>query len=116
MNDFEVLFYETESGEMPAMDFLDSLDIKMRAKAARTIKLLQANGNSLREPHSKPVADGIFELRVQVASNISRVLYFFAAGRRVVLTNGFVKKTAKTPQEEIERAKRYRADFLRRGL
>ena len=101
-----MLFYETESGEKPAMDFLKSLDVKMQAKAARTIQLLQANGNSLREPYSKPIADGIFELRIQVASNISRVLYFFAAGRRAILTNGFVKKTAKTPQEEIAIAKR----------
>ena len=111
-----MLFYETESGEKPALDFLESLDLKMRAKAARTIKLLQDNGTSLREPHSKPLGCGIFELRIQVASNISRVLYFFASGRRAILTNGFVKKTDKTPQEEIATAKRCRADFLRRGL
>ena len=36
-------------------------------------------------------------------------------GRRVILTNGFVKKTVKTPPREIERAKRYRADFNRTG-
>jgi len=35
--------------------------------------------------------------------------------RRVILTNGFVKKTMKTPPREIERAKRYRADFSRKG-
>ena len=44
-------------------------------------------------------------------TDISRVLYFFVVGRRVILTNGFVKKTMKTPLCEIERAKRYRADF-----
>ncbi|MEE3452987.1 type II toxin-antitoxin system RelE/ParE family toxin [Dialister sp.] len=42
------------------------------------------------------------------------MLYFFFIGRRIVLTNGFVKKTQKTPPEEIERAKRCRADYLRR--
>ena len=56
---------------------------------------------------------GIFELRAKFGSDISRVLYFFFAGRRVVLTNGFVKKTQKTPKAEIELAKQYRKDFLR---
>lgn len=68
----------------------------------------------LREPYSKPLEDGIFELRVKVGSDISRVLYFFFVGRRVVLTNGFIKKTQKTPSAEIERAKRYRAEFISR--
>ena len=54
------------------------------------------------------------ELRAKVGSDISRVLYFFVIGHKVVLTNGFIKKTQKTPKSEIKRAKRYRADYLRR--
>ena len=115
MDKFEVIFYETEKGEIPVIEFLDGLDVKMRAKMVRTIKMLEDNGNSLREPHSKPLGDGIFELRAKVASDISRVLYFFFIGHRAVLTNGFVKKTDKTPAEEIDKAKRYREDFLRRN-
>ena len=37
-------------------------------------------------------------------------------GRRIVLTNGFIKKTQKTPRDEIDKAKRYRADYLRREV
>ena len=81
---------------------------------ARTIETLQNNGNDLREPYSKYIDDGIFELRAKVGSDISRVLYFFFTGKRVVLTNGFVKKTQKTPAKEIELAKKYRKDFLLR--
>ncbi|MBQ9982237.1 MAG: type II toxin-antitoxin system RelE/ParE family toxin [Oscillospiraceae bacterium] len=58
--------------------------------------------------------DGIFELRAKIGSDISRVLYFFVIGRKIILTNGFIKKTQKTPKEEIEKAKRYRADYLNR--
>lgn len=47
----------------------------MKAKVIRTIQLLQNNGYTLREPHSKPLGDGIFDLRVKQSSNISRVLY-----------------------------------------
>ena len=47
-------------------------------------------------------------------ADISRVLYFFVVGKKVILTNGFVKKTSKTPPREIDRAKRYRADYQQR--
>ena len=78
------------------------------------LEFLEEKGPALREPFSKPLGDGIFEIRAKQGSNISRVLYFFVIGRKIILTNGFVKKTAKTPPGEIERAKGYRADFQRR--
>ena len=114
MQEFEIIFYDIADGTEPAKDFLLSLDKKMRAKMLRTIKLLQINGNKLREPESKELDDGIMELRAKVGSDISRVLYFFVVGRKAILTNGFIKKTQKTPKAEIERAKRYRADYLSR--
>ena len=112
VQEYEVIFYDKADGTEPAKDFILSLDKKMRAKMLRTISLLA--GPDLREPCSKPLGDGIFELRAKVGSDISRVLYFFIVGRRVILTNGFIKKTQKTPPAELERAKRYRADYLGR--
>jgi len=58
--------------------------------------------------------DGIFQIRAQQEGNISRVLYFFAVGKTIVLTNGFTKKTPKTPSAEIELAKKYRDDYKRK--
>jgi phage-related protein len=58
--------------------------------------------------------DGIFEAGAQVGSDISRVLYFFFIGRRIVLTHGFIKKTQKTPISEIELAKKYRTEYINR--
>lgn len=111
---FEVEFYEKENGDQPARDFLLSLDRKMRAKMTDTIKILEDNGYELREPYSKALSDGIFELRAKFGSDISRVMYFFYVDQHIILTNGFIKKTQKTPQAEIERAKKYRDDYLRR--
>ena len=91
----EIIFYSKADGTEPVVDFLSSLDNKMRAKVVRTIELLSSYGFNLREPYSKPLDDGIFELRAQVASDISRVLYFFVIGQKVVLTNGFIKKLKK---------------------
>ncbi len=114
MQEFEVIFYDKEDETEPAKEFILSLDKKMRAKILRTVKMLSDNGPELREPCSKPLGDGIFELRAKVGSDISRVLYFFFVGRRVVLTNGFIKKTQKPSATEIEKAKRYRAEYLSR--
>ena len=111
---FEVEFYTEPSGREPAKDFLLSLDKKMRAKMTRTVAMLSENGTELREPYSKYLEDGIFELRAKVGSDITRVLYFFYCGGRIILTNGFIKKTQKTPESEIERAKKYRTDYLKR--
>lgn len=68
MSKYEVIFYETENGKQPAKEFLLSLDTKMRAKMFRTIELAAENGADLREPYSKPLDDGIFELRAKVAA------------------------------------------------
>lgn len=114
MQDFDIIFYDKPDGTEPVKEFLDSLDVKMRAKMLRTIVMLQKNGYELREPYSKALNDGIIELRAKVGSDISRVLYFFVVGRKVVLTNGFIKKAQKTPKEELERAKRYKAEYLSR--
>ena len=76
--------------------------------------MLAEFGNRLREPYSALLEDGIFELRIKQGSDISRVLYFFFVGNKIVLTNGFVKKTRKTPPEQIRLAKSYRSDFLKR--
>ena len=111
---FEVEFYEKENGEQPAKEFLLSLDKKMRAKMADMISLLQDNGYELREPYSKHISEGIFELRVKFASDISRVFYFFYVDKHIILTNGYIKKSQKTPPGEIEKAKKYRADYLQR--
>ena len=114
MPEIEVIFYEKSDGTVPVKEFLASLDAKMRAKLARIIDRLKARGYELREPYSKPLGDGVFELRSQVAKDSACVLYFFVVNGRAVLTHGFIKKTQKTPQEEIDNAKHYRADYLSR--
>ena len=111
-----VEYYEKQDGSRPAEEFILSQDNKMQAKIFATLELLEASGADLREPYSKSLGDGIFEVRAKQGSNISRVLYFFVTGHRVILTNGFVKKTMKTPMREIERVKRYREDFKAREV
>lgn len=111
----EIEFYDTEDGRCPLQEYLDSLEPKLLAKTLRTIDLLENNGSRLRGPYSEPLGNGIFELRTKQGSDITRVLYFFFVGNKAVLTNGFTKKTQKTPKSEIELAEKYKADYERRN-
>lgn len=113
---FEVETYQLENGRSPVEDFIKGLDKKMQAKALAAIDILAEYGNRLREPYSKPMGDGLFELRIKFASDITRIFYFFVVDNKIVLTNGFVKKTAKTPKGEIELARKYKRDYERRML
>ena len=113
MPNFDVEFFEKSDGTFPAEEFILSQDVKMQAKLFRLLELLEVNGNNLREPYSKSLDDGIFEIRAKQGNNITRTLYFFYDGKQIILTNGFVKKTQKTPSAEIQRAKKYRAEYLR---
>ena len=114
LNVFELELYATEDGKEPVAEFLDSLDKKMTAKLIGLMELLEEKGPELREPYSAPLEDGIFELRCKLGSNITRTLYFFYTGKKIVVTNGFVKKTQKTPPRELKLAKERRKDWIER--
>ena len=114
MQEYEIEFYEKQNGECPVEDFLLHMDVKLRAKMLGIMGILKEKGNLLREPYSKYLEDGIFELRGSVGNNITRVLYFYYYEKKIILTHGFIKKTQKTPAGEIKKAKRYRKDYLER--
>lgn len=111
MQNYDIEFYSKENGEEPAREFILELEPKMQAKILKILDLLQVNGPYMRLPYSEYLDDGIFEIRAKQGTNISRVLYFFSIGQKIILTNGFVKKTQKTPKKEIDLAKKYRKDY-----
>ena len=92
-----------------------TLEPKMKAKMFHLVDMLENYGNELREPYSKHLGDGIFELRCKLGTDITRVLYFFYYEGRIILTNGFTKKTQITPPREIKIAKESRKDFIERN-
>ena len=49
-----------------------------------SLLLLEEFGNTLREPHSKPMGNGIFELRIKFSSDISRIFYLFFADNKII--------------------------------
>lgn len=113
--DWNVEFYERSDGKIPVLEYLLSLNPKLRAKAFLEIELLKNHGTNLREPYVKAIHGDkykdIFELRVRFASDISRIFYFTFKNNTFVLLNGFTKKSDKTPQKELDKAIRYKKDY-----
>ena len=111
MNKIECFFYVAESGKSPVEEFIKSLDMRGRKKFYYVKSLLETFGRNLAYPHSKYIGDDIFELRFKAMEGHVRTLYFFYSGNQVIFTNGFIKKSDKTPQNEkriaIERRKNY---------
>jgi phage-related protein len=115
---WKVEFFKNNKGETPVVDFLDSIDdVKLKAKMIKEIELLEQFGSQLREPHTKPINDdrgSMFELRAKQSTNISRVFFFYVKGERIILLNGFVKKTDKTPKTHINLAFKYKKEYEKR--
>lgn len=112
---YELVFYETESGRCPALEFLRSLPKAVRAEGGWLLERLQKYGNSLDRPVVGFLEDGINELRWQVDRNEYRLLFFFHGRQIIVVTHGFSKKTRAVPRKEIEMARKCRAEWLSRG-
>lgn len=105
------------NGRVPMIEFLNSLAVVERAKVLASIeKLVELKNGGIppKENLSKHLEDGIFELRVSFYNRISRSLYFYEAGRQLIFTHGFIKKTQTTPKGEIAKAKAIRQS--RRGV
>src|SRR3569623_1596964 len=96
----KVLYFVSDSGRRPVEEFYDSLNIRSKRKFINVIEMLEVFGRELAMPHSKYIGDDIFELRFESLEGSVRVLYFFFDGDRTVLTNGFIKKSNKTPKNE----------------
>lgn len=113
MAEYGVVFYEAADGECLTQEFLDGLSPKVRGKVAKWLELLEREGPNLPRPYADVVRGKIRELRVSFGGMHHRFLYFFH-GKGIVVTHGFVKKTAAVPEGEIDRAERCMADFYRR--
>jgi phage-related protein len=110
-----VIFYQTADGKCPVQNFLDSLPSKVAQKIVWVLSLLEDLDMVPASYFKKLVGtEEIWECRIQFGSNIYRVFCFFADNSVVVLTHGLVKKSQKTPRQEIEKAEAYRRDFLNR--
>lgn len=83
-----------------------SLPDTLAARYVVLTRRIVAVGPNLGPPHTDAFGDGLFELRLKGQEGIARVFFCALVGRRVMMLHSFVKKTQKTPQREIEVARK----------
>ncbi|MEO6136373.1 MAG: type II toxin-antitoxin system RelE/ParE family toxin [Ginsengibacter sp.] len=94
------------------MDFYESQEETVQRKIEWTLNLIRTNQRVPEKyfQHMK-TSKGLYEIRVEVGNNIFRIFSFFDKGNLIVLTNGFQKKSQKTPKQEIEKALKIKKEY-----
>jgi len=103
----QAVFYRTEAGGEPVREWLKSLpSCEDRKRIGEDIKTVEF-GWPVGMPACRSVGGGIYEVRSELVQNrIARVLFYLDKNGRMVLLHGFIKKTQKTPEEDLELARR----------
>ena len=100
------IFYRTEAGGEPVREWLKNLSPEDRKHIGEDIKTVEF-GWPVGMPVCRPLSNGVYEVRTSVAQNrIARVLFYIDKKCRMVLLHGFIKKTQKTPDEDLDLARR----------
>jgi len=104
--DYKVKFYRnSKNNKSPVSGYLNSLNEKDSSKILKYIEFLRASEGYLDEPYSKHIEGKIRELRVDFLNNRHRIFYFTFIKKTIVILYFFLKKTPKTPNNEIIKAK-----------
>ena len=99
----QVVFYRTDAGSEPVREWLKGLDKVERKIIGEDIKTVQL-GWPLGMPLVRKVDKGLWEVRIQLGRKIARVLFTAREGMMVLL-HGFIKKSQKTPTNDLRLAK-----------
>ena len=93
-------------------EFFDKQNQKVKQKIIWMLKIVETI-DKIPAEYFKHLegTNGLYEIRVQLGNNIFRIFCFFDEGKLVVVTNGFQKKTQKTPKKEIEKALKIKIEY-----
>lgn len=100
------IHYHTEAVE----SFVLGLPSGLLARYLRLTDMMLEFGPNLGMPHTQPLNDGLFELRVKAKEGIARVFYCTLAGQRIIMLHGFIKKSQKIPPKELKLARQRLAE------
>ena len=106
--DFKILYYRGGFGKSPIEEFLLELKRSNNPLAEQALKGLEKLKNRAyhKEPLSKHLEAGLWELRIRAGTDILRIIYTFSKGRIIILLHVFIKKQQKTPARELEIARK----------
>jgi phage-related protein len=108
-----VLFYRTAAGNEPVRDWLKEMSREDRRRIGENIFTVEM-GWPVGMPVCRPLGKALYEVRTNLSSNrIARVIFFIDRSGRMVLLHAFVKKTQKTPAEDLRLADKNRRSYER---
>mgnify|MGYP001566000735 CR=1 FL=1 len=110
---YQIVYYVDRKGREPVKEYIKELPKKERAKIFGYIDLLKESRGYLDEPYAKHIKGKIRELRIDFSRNRHRIFYFVAIGKTIILLHAFLKKTPKTPPNEIQKAAERYEEFQR---
>lgn len=101
--DFDVSYYTDANGNEPVKDFLGEVFNKNQSFFEQCISAIERIKHRVyhKEPFSRALGNGLFEIRIRSKNDIARIIYVFAKGRQIILLHGFIKKTEKIPAKEL---------------
>ena len=115
---YDIIIYEDKNGKSEIQEYMQQLSIRKDkdskikySKIIAYIRMLKQNGLNIGEPYIKHISENIWELR----PIRDRILFASWYNNRFILLNVFMKETQKTPQREIEKAKRLLEDYKKRS-
>ena len=111
----KVVFYRTDAGKDVVVDEIRKLSDEDRKKVGEDLRFVQI-GYPVGPPQCRPLRDGLWEVRSSLPSGpkYRLICTYDSATETVVVLNGFVKKTQRTPASEIELAKERRRKLEKR--
>lgn len=83
---------------------LEALPPKIQANMLRIIDLLVIGGNEVKEPHTKSLGNGLFEIRAKGEEGVARAFFTFKKDKIIIIFHIFIKKSQKTPKNELRKA------------
>jgi phage-related protein len=99
-----VRFYKTVGGDEPVRDWLKGLGENDRKRIGEEIKTVQYRW-PIGMPIVRKLEAGLWEVRTHLSNRIARTI-FTVDNQLIILLHGFIKKSQRTPQEDIELARR----------
>ena len=79
-----------------------ALPPKILAKTLHIFELIEMAGAKLGEPYTKPLKNGLFEVRAKAKEGIGRSIYCYQKGQKIIILHTFVKKSQKTSKKDLE--------------
>ena len=96
---WEIVYFSDD-----VQQFLLGLPAGLQARYVHLTERMQAFGPDLGMPHTRAMGGGLFELRMKSKEGLARVFYCTLPARRIVMLSGFIKKSSKTPAQELKTA------------